>query len=177
MSKAELELNWWKQYYNSLNDFEEVRKQDWNDRSSFLIGIKEETGLGLDYGSGLLSMLEFSGLKFDAIDPLMERYNEIITNKENYFTDTDKKYDWIWCINVLDHTENPQALIDDIKNKLKPGGRLYLEVNLDKELGDCHYSLFNKGKINDLIKVEPDYDMEVVVSENQNYYYAKYTIS
>lgn len=178
MSKAELEFNWWKNYLKECGDtFTDIRKKDWADRSKYLRGIEEETGIGLDYGSGLMSMLEFSSLKFDAIDPIMDRYNELIPNKPNYHTDTNKKYDWIWCVNVLDHTKNPQALIDDIKNKLKPGGRLYLEVNLDKDLGDCHYSLFNKEKIADLVQIEPDYDLEVVASENQNYYYARYTIS
>lgn len=176
MSKAELEFNWWKNYYKEQADFKAIRKQDWEDRSSFLRGIKEETGLGLDYGCGLLSMLEFSGLKFDAIDPLADKYREIMPLGDNYYTDTDRKYDWIWCINVLDHTENPQELIDDIKNKLKPGGRLYFEVNLDKELGDCHYSLFSKEKIADLIKIEPDYDLTITNGESQDYYFSKYTI-
>lgn len=178
MSKAELEFNWWQNYLKECGgSFYDIRKQDWEDRSEFLRGIKEESGIGLDYGSGLVSMLEFSGLKFDAIDPLMDRYNELIPNKSNYYTDIDKKYDWIWCVNVLDHTPNPELLISDIKSKLKKGGRLYLEVNIDKSLGDCHYSLFSKEKVFDLIKIEPDYDLTVTNNGEQDYYFAKFTLS
>jgi len=175
MSKADAELNWWKNYYRENKNFKEIRKKDWFDRSKFLTGIENETEIGLDYGSGLLSMLEFSGLKFDAIDPLMDEYKKIMDLPNNYQVQTNRKYDWIWCINVLDHTEDPIGLVEDIKNKLKPKGRLYLEVNMDDNLGGCHYELYTKEKIDKLIPFKRDYE-NIIRNEpdKQSYYFARY---
>ena len=176
--KSERELNWWKQYYHMNKErFYDIRNKDWEDRSYYLQEIKGETGIGLDYGCGLLSMLEFSDLKFDAIDPLMNEYRELMDLPSNYHVDTNKKYDWVWCINVLDHTPYPDVLIKDAIKRLKKGGRLYLEVNLDDVLGtECHYERFTKEKIDELVTIHKDYE-KIIRNENdkQYYYFAKYT--
>jgi len=176
MSKAIEEMNWWKNFYNNNKEnFTNIREKDWFNRSKNLPGLKDEIGVGLDYGCGLLSMLEFSGLKFDAIDPLIDGYREILALPDNYQKDTNKKYDWILCCNVLDHTDKPEELIADIKNKLKPGGRLYLEINFDDSLGNCHYEIYNKEKVDSLIDLEMIFETtERIEQDKQTAYYAKY---
>jgi SAM-dependent methyltransferase len=177
MNKPEEEFNWWKNFVREKgSDFSEVRKQDWEDRSKNLLGLRYEKGLGLDYGSGPLSMLEYSGLCFDAIDPLMDKYRTIQELPENYYVDTDKTYDWVLCCNVLDHTDRPDLIIEDIKKKLKPGGHLYLEVNFDDILGNCHFEIYNKEKVDSLIDLKRDYEITDRIDKDlQTAYYARYT--
>ena len=179
MDKHNEEFNWLRQFINTNKDnFATIREQDWKNRSRFLFGLRHEKGLGLDYGSGPLSMLEYSGLLFDAIDPLMDKYRTIQELPENYYIDTDKTYNWVLCCNVLDHTDRPELIIEDIKRKLKPGGKLYLEVNFDDTLGDCHFEIYNKERVNNLINLKRDYEVtDRIEKDHQTAYYARYTNS
>ena len=176
MDKSMHEINWWRDFYKKNRDrFYGIRLDDFIRTSRFFPEIKDEVGTGLDYGCGLLSMLEFSEKEFDAIDPLVDSYREMLELGDNYSLDTNKKYDWVWCINVLDHTETPEILIKDIKKKLKKGGRLYLEVNFDDSLGACHYELYNKDKVNGLVNLKKEYEHEFRNEpDKQTLYYAKY---
>ena len=109
----------------------------------------------------------------------MEEYEKIARgNKINYIKEIKDKYDWIFCVNVIDHTSDPNTIIDDIKKHLKKGGKLYFEVNFDDELSPAHYGLWNIETVREYFK---DFKLiKEIVERNPNYpqslYHAIYEI-
>ena len=151
------ELEFWRYLY-STSDFNAVRKQDYIEKLGFFVPeIITQEGLGIDLGCGLMSIWDFyegKNKKIFAIDPLMTSYNRIHRNKTasvagdgEYLPIKDNSLDWIFCVNVLDHTSNPKLLVSEIQRTLKPNGTLYLEVHFDDRLGSAHYMLWNDGVI------------------------------
>jgi SAM-dependent methyltransferase len=47
-------------------------------------------------------------------------------------------FDTVACVNCLDHTQNPAAVLGEIARVLRPGGRLILHVDLDSPLRKLH---------------------------------------
>ena len=100
----------------------------------------------LDIGNGPCGILNFipGNIKV-GIDPnnKMYRENEILYNVEKevrYITCPAEKlplpgeyFDFISCVNVLDHVSDPQIVLDEIIRVLKPGGVFFLSVDTRKE--------------------------------------------
>jgi len=100
----------------------------------------------LDIGNGPCGILNFipGNIKV-GIDPnnKMYRENEILYNVEEgvrYITCPAEKlplpgeyFDFISCVNVLDHVSDPQIVLDEIIRVLKPGGVFFLSVDTRKE--------------------------------------------
>ena len=168
--QQEAELDFWKNLYLDLGEkgFRELRQEDYETKTTmFEEHLCTEHGLGLDLGCGPVSIFEFSPLRHKCIifatDPLMEKYQKItpmlsihnangsglryVINKEDKPAElipfTDNYFNWVACINVLDHTQSPQLLIHEIQRVLERGGRLYLQVNFDPKLTTPHYELFD----------------------------------
>lgn len=154
--QQEQEIIFWKDLLEQkgLAGFLDIRKSDLANKTEFCPEIHEETGLGLDYGCGLVSMFEFSPLNIEACDPLMDEFDKIYHHygKVRYVRELSVQYDFVACINVLDHTPDPQTIIDDIKRVLKPGGKLYFEVNFDPELFAPHHILFRMDTVRHYLK-------------------------
>lgn len=137
-----------------LSEFLKVREQDLH-RYWFAERLLSETGRGIDYGCGLVSVFEFAQLDVVAVDPLMSEYWKIlkphiplpgVSGKVWYFDERWPKpdaesCDWAYCCNVIDHTPDPQTIIDDLLRLLKPGGRLYFEVHFDDVLGAAYHHM------------------------------------
>lgn len=151
-SKSQIEINWWKHLKDTIgrDEFVKVRQADWEDYNSHL-GIDQAEGVGLDYGCGPLSILEFSGKEYDGFDPLAEEYRAL-SGATLFSSVPDKKYDWVLCANVLDHDPNPEAIIQDIHDHLVDGGILFFEVHFDDRLGNPHYQIFDEQKIEELMR-------------------------
>ena len=146
-TKAEAELAFWHGLYeqDGREGFLARRAEGLKGCIRWFPELVTETGRGLDYGCGLVSIFEFAGLDMDAYDPLLEGYRGICEGpgQIRYLDEPQVLYDFIVCKNVIDHTPEPGELLESIERLLKPGGRLYFEVNFDPVLYDgCHYRLW-----------------------------------
>lgn len=150
------EIEFWKELYKSKEDYRAFRRGELATKTKHFPSFKTQEGRGLDVGCGLISILEDSDKEFTAGDPLMDLYQEI-TNFKGILLDgesldfDDATFDWVLCVNVIDHTPNPKKMADEIYRVLKPVGRLYFEVNFDDILGPAHYELWNMDKVRDVM--------------------------
>jgi SAM-dependent methyltransferase len=114
-----------------------------------------ETGPGLDVGPGLVSVFEsLTHIEtMYAIEPLQDEYSKIVPTEPlrvKYVTGSgedmnmfeDGMFNFVYCVNVIDHTPNPEKLISEVRRTLKPGGNFYFQVNFDDVLSPCHYRLW-----------------------------------
>lgn len=161
------EVNWWRNFFRSMGPegFLNVRREDWEVTLRYLPEINAARGRGLDLGCGPLSILECSRIRgvVYAADALLDEYRKILPSENRriqegpeirYFKSDgeglpfrDGYFDWVLCRNVIDHTPNPAKMIAEIRRVLKPGKRLYFEVNFDQILGTAHYDLWNRDSV------------------------------
>lgn len=101
----------------------------------------------IEVGSGAHGLIFF----FDAadkvgIDPLADQYRELfpawqgraqtIAAFGEQLPFPDESFDLVLSDNVVDHAENPRAIIEEMVRVLAPGGLLYFTVNV-------HHSLYH----------------------------------
>lgn len=148
LDRLEPELLFWK------NDIAKYPGEDYGAiRASNYIRLLESwpemaniEGRGLDLGCGPVSMFENSGLDMYACDPLMEQYQQLYhIEKPNVKYVLGHKddgslpfingfFDFVVCVNVIDHTPHHKKLLTEIARVLRSDGWLYLMVNFDNEL-------------------------------------------
>lgn len=147
--KDAAELEFWTRKYNE--GLATWRNRDYQRALSYFPKLKNESGNGLDLGCGIISIFEGTGLTVTAIDPLLEEYLNVYKIPENNTVEgvlyqpgygdgeslpyCDDFFDFIMCLNVIDHTEHHKLMISEIGRVLKPEGKLYFEVNFDPALG------------------------------------------
>jgi SAM-dependent methyltransferase len=153
------ELDFWVRLLKSEgNNFFERRRDDYRRHTNMFKGQIDLSGYGLEMGTGCYSMLEFSPAKsVIGVDPLAKEFNGILPklNKKVDVLPEDGEnlsfggnvFDWVVCWNVIDHTPDPMKMASEMFRVLKPGGKLYFNVNFDDRLASCHYSLWNKEKV------------------------------
>ena len=158
-NKQENELNYWRWLYSTKQDYIEFRKNDAKEKMKYFSDLIDRDGIGIDVGCGLISV--FHGMKNNviALDPLINGYNQILKVDDNikYIEASgeeipfpDKHFDYAFCVNVIDHTKNPDKMASEIKRVVKKGGKIYFEVNFDDELSPCHYSLWNEAMVKEM---------------------------
>jgi SAM-dependent methyltransferase len=169
---------------NGEEKFLNIRKDDWAYKTThFHPEIDKETGLGIDIGCGLISVFEFCdnpNISITAIDPLLSQYNDIYTYKSakcQYLEldsedmsglDSDR-FNFAFCVNVIDHTPDPIRMMNEIHRILKKRGRLYFEVNFDDELSPAHYGLWNLPKVTSVIDATKWLLENAILERNPNY--------
>lgn len=161
--QEEQEILFWKDLFdkNGPMKFKYIRHGDLIGKTVYFPDMFEETGRGLDYGCALCSIFEYSDLNMVAYDPLLKEFDKIYSSeygKMSYYDNTkslkNESFDFIACINVIDHTLDPQVIIDDLLRLLKPGGRLYFEVNFDPEIFAPHHTLWRMDTVRKYLKPE-----------------------
>lgn len=186
------EVRFWENLRKEKGDgFEAFRLAELQDKTEHFPSFSTQTGFGLDLGSGLLSVLELSGKEFIAIDPLMDEFNNIFpldNRRVGYAKQTnvnkidfaDGLFDWVFCVNVIDHTAEPKLLIEEVARVLKPGGTFYFEVNFDDHLSPAHYGLWTEDTVNSLLNSRTELFTKIndVTVRNTHYpqslYWAEY---
>lgn len=181
--KSNMELGFWQGLYNEGNLLA-VRERDYHDNFGHFPSWKKQRGKGIEVGSGLLSMLEFSDKEAVSIDPLMDEYDKIYKHNgkiETFNMDGESltfknsTFNFAVNINTIDHTPNPEKMISEIYRTLRKGGKLYFEVHFDKSLGGPHYILWNKEIVDKYLKKFKLLTSKIVrVSSEQEKYYAEY---
>lgn len=161
------ELNFWSKFIKEVgkDKFRAHRCEDYIWRIKYLPGLQEESGIGLDVGSGLFSFMEATNLRLFALDPLMSEYQQLIypislvhPNITYMNVDCEKlpflgdTIDFIVCTNVLDHTPNPQTMVNEMYRALKPMHKLYFEVNFTDTEWPGHYGKWNREMVDNMMK-------------------------
>lgn len=176
--KRAAEIDWWRGYLASLgvDRFMRVRFDDWKWKTRFFPELREEEGRGLDLACGLVSIFEFSGLKnVVAADALMDEYQQLLPRDgaagveyrredgEDLTFET-RSFDYVFCCNAIDHTPNPLRMLQEIERVLKPGGRLYFQVNYDPALYAPHYQIWRRETVDAHMKAS-HFGMRLAVEE------------
>ncbi|MBW7957123.1 MAG: class I SAM-dependent methyltransferase [Deltaproteobacteria bacterium] len=98
----------------------------------------------LDIGCGVISVLNLikePGAELHGIDPLMDEYKQLykLDDGIDWSAAPGEKvpfpggyFDIVFCTNVLDHTENPDAVLDEVRRVLKDGGVFVLTTDIFK---------------------------------------------
>ena len=145
------ELDFWKNYIQPYKNFK--HKQYYVDFFPFseVKGCCLEIGCG---GSPFVTYIDnpINDLQLSLLDPLINQISELPRYEflKNYPTincsllnfNTSATYDYIICLNVLDHfPKHHTNFIEKIKSLLKPFGKLFLYYDIRKENKDDHYSI------------------------------------
>lgn len=144
-----LELKWWKKYLKNKNrnHYLQWKASYWD---KFLFDIEKYIELPehyaiLDAGCGPAGI--FICLKRNqviAIDPLLEKYIENgllepeyypwVQFKQSNIEDMEytEKFDYIFCLNAINHVKDIDKSYDALVRALKPGGMLVLSTDAHK---------------------------------------------
>ncbi len=149
-NKAKFELEFWVNLSKSI-DLNTLRSIEDTWKIDNFPELRDRKGKGLDLGSGPLSVFEGSKNNIIAVDPLMDEYNKICEKSSNIkylkadgenLPFKDKEFDYVYCCNVIDHTPNPEKMVNEMKRLAKD--KIYFQVNFDYDLSPCHYGLWNE---------------------------------
>jgi len=139
------EWRWWKHYLRDKEPGEYLaRKRAYWYRVLDHAGIRVAPGEQvLDAGcgpAGIFMVLEQADVV--AVDPLLERYEQVIPHfsKEAYpgvrfrqqaveLLDERDTYDWVFCLNVINHVATLQRALQRLCQALKPGKTLVLSID------------------------------------------------
>jgi len=134
-----LELRWWKRYLRNRNleEYLSWKKAYWQDFVAQL-NLPKIEGRTLDAGCGPAGVfMILNEADVTAIDPLLEKYEndlnlpseeykERITFKplgiEDYFM--IEHFDFIFCLNAINHVKDMSKALHNLGESLKPGGRM-----------------------------------------------------
>jgi len=155
-SQQQAEVSFWRDLKAQHGDnYAAFRHSELKDKTQHFPSFEKQKGFGLDLGCGLVSVLEKCGKPLLYCDPLIDEYKKIEELPDTYVQQLDSdsipfddnSFDWVFCVNVIDHTPDPEALIEEIKRVLKPGGILYFQVMFDPALYAPHYKIWRMPEV------------------------------
>lgn len=147
--KYQWKKEWKNLYRNHLKTFFGVDGQ-------FPESIVVDVGCG---PIGIVSVIEAK--KKIGIDPLIDEYNKIykdrqtdveyINSKAEDIPLPDSYADIVFCVNTLNHVQDPEKVLGQIARILKPTGTLYFDVHINpRNIGHPH--VFTKKHTHALLK-------------------------
>jgi SAM-dependent methyltransferase len=103
----------------------------------------------LDVGCGPTGLVYFvdaaERVGLDPLGGLYERWNghwgeqiDLVAAPGEQMPFDSDHFDTVVCVNCLDHTEDPAAVLGEIGRVMRPGGRLVFHVDLDSPLRKLH---------------------------------------
>lgn len=185
------EVQFWRQLVNTEGSaFLRRRRADYYRHLNNFNGYADLSGYGIEIGTGCYSMLEWSNAtSIIGVEPLQDEFVKIqpesngrvsirILNGEELPDTFSKSFDWAVCFNVIDHTPNPQKMVNEMFRVVKNGGHIYFEVNFDDVLGLPHYSLWNENKVNIYFPRDKQIYKNIIRNEKdkQSLFYAVYQV-
>lgn len=166
-NRTAAELDFWRGWMQRP-DYIQIRKQDYEDKTKFFRPEIDEclaaNKLGLDLGCGPESVFEHAPvvepyrrvIPVDALagqyapSPLLNTtklmYKPVPMNAEALDM-PNECIDWVFCINMIDHTPDHSKALKEIHRVLVPGGYFFFEVHFDPSLFAPHYSLWNEETV------------------------------
>ena len=150
MTGMDAELEFWKREIEKYpgEDYAAIRASGIKGLLAMWPEIVALEGQGLDLGCSPVSVFEdcHDGLRMYAIDPLLEEYQKLYVPEtptvryigghedDGRILFSNGFFDFIFCVNVIDHTHYYGNLLGEMKRVLKPGGLLFFMVNFDEVL-------------------------------------------
>jgi len=139
------EIRWWRRYLHQKEPeaYLENKRQYWDRTLKALkIDLLPAEADVLDAGCGPAGIfMVLPGRKVVAIDPLLEAYASLphfsphqypwVTFQQTTLEAFDQKaaFDYIFCLNVINHVSNLQQSIESLFSAARPGGHLVLSVD------------------------------------------------
>ena len=147
-----LEIRWWQRYLKSKSPEEYLswKRDYWN---NFLKKIEvevEENAAILDAGCGPAGIfIYFPKQEVTALDPLLDQYDSLPHFSKSDYKNVNflsspleeadlKKYDYIFCLNAINHVADLETSMDKIVESIKPGGQLILSIDAHNFKGLKH---------------------------------------
>ena len=138
-----LEISWWRRYLRSKSPDEYLcwKRNYWVD---FLkkLDLKIPAGATvLDAGCGPAGIFTvFEKNKVVALDPLLDKYDSLPHFQKKNYPNTNfinkpletadlPVFDWIFCLNAINHVADLEKSMDTIARSVSPGGRLVLSID------------------------------------------------
>jgi len=173
------ELAFWRELVELHGEYYVAfRASEYHDKTHRFPSFLAQQGLGADIGCGCVSVFECFRKYVNAFDLLAEEYETLLLAQggiqhcklKMYKASIEDSpiggfYSWAACLNMLDHTPNPALALANIKQMLRPDGRLYFEVHLDSVLSAPHYHLWKEQDVRQLFD---EAGMEITWSEIQH---------
>lgn len=139
------EIRWWQHYLSGKdkNRYLDWKKNYWRTLCCQLDLQVSTDATILDAGCGPAGIFTiFPENKVDAVDPLLERYERDLPHfstadypnvrfydvaLENF--QPSAPYDWVFCLNAINHVADLQVCLDKLATCTRPGGTLVLSVD------------------------------------------------
>jgi len=140
------ELEWWKN--NAYTPF-----RQWHEYDKVFLPYYPDIPVGqaVDVGSGPVPMLCNHNVFYRhgiAIDPLIHEYAEILkydlyltrafTRLDSIVDIKTESVDMAFCLNTLDHVQDPQLMVIELGRILRRYGKLFFFVDIDKRPDSAH---------------------------------------
>ena len=143
-----MELRWWKNYLKRkpVGDYLALKKLYWDRVLNQLSVEVRKHAIILDAGCGPAGIfMVLDNQQVVAVDPLINEYESTLPHFDraiypnvHFFNnpleafEPEQKYDYIFCLNAINHVANIHKSLDNLFSWLAPGGKLILSTDAHK---------------------------------------------
>lgn len=138
-----LEINWWKRYLKTKSPEEYLawKRDYWKDFLAKMNFKVPENATVLDAGCGPAGIfIGFPKNPVTALDPLLEQYESLPHFQPKEYPNVNfiseplesaqvSKFDYVFCLNAINHVSDLSASMDKIADAVTDGGTLILSID------------------------------------------------